>query len=113
MGFLKREGKNDAIVAGMAVGDMREKEYDGKKFYEVPVSLTKDSVVNVAVWNRKPEEIKKYDHVLAFGEFKQTQKDDKTFYSLTADFIMKENASKVETSAPADLQPVDDDNLPF
>ena len=111
MAFIKRENKGDAIVAGMVVGDMREKDYDGKKFYEIPVSLTKESVINVAVWNRKPEDIKKYDHIIAVGEFKQAQKDDKIYYSLTADFIAKEKSSSVESN----LIPIDDDDqtLPF
>lgn len=111
--FLKRENKTDAMVAGYVVGDMKEKEYDGKKFYEVGVSMGKDGgIVNVAVWNRKPEDIKKGDYVFAAGQFKATKKDDKTYYSLTADFISKENSTKVET--PQDLEPYQDvDDLPF
>ena len=111
--FLKRENKTDAMVAGYVVGDMKEKEYEGKKFYEVGVSMGKDAgIVNVAVWNRKPEEIKKGDYVFAAGQFKATKKDDKTYYSLTADFISKENSTKVEV--PQELEPYQEvDDLPF
>ena len=111
--FLKRENKTDAMVAGYVVGDMKEKEYDGKKFYEVGVSMGKDAgIVNVAVWNRKPEEIKKGDYVFAAGQFKATKKDNKAYYSLTADFISKENSTKVEV--PQELKPYQEvDDLPF
>ena len=111
--FLKRENKTDAMVAGYVVGDMKEKEYDGKKFYEVGVSMGKDAgIVNVAVWNRKPEDIKKGDYVFAAGQFNATKKDDKTYYSLTADFISKENSTKVEV--PQELEPYQEvDDLPF
>lgn len=111
--FIKREGKEDSIVAGMAVGDMKEKEYNGKTFYEVGVSMDKDHIVNVAVWNRKPVQIKKYDIVYAAGKLKVQKKDDKTYYSLTADFIAKENSVKVE-DCPSELTPIEeDDDLPF
>lgn len=112
--FIKRENKTDATVAGYVVGDMKEKEFDGKKFYEFGVSMGKDAgIVNVAVWNRKPEGIKKGDHVFAAGQFKATKKDDKTYFSLTADFIIKENSTKIEAT-PAELEPYQDvDDLPF
>lgn len=113
--FIKRDNKKDAIVAGYVVGDMKEKEFDGRKFFEVGVSMGKDAgIVNVAVWGRKPEEIKKGDRILAGGEFKATKKDDKTYYSLTADFIIKENSSKtVEDLQPELTEIEDDDSLPF
>lgn len=113
--FLKRPGeKNDSIVAGYAVGDLKEKAYDGKKFYEVGVSMGKDAgIVNVTVWGRKPEEIKKGDHVFAAGQFSMTKKDDKVYYSLNADFIARETSSKIVEDKPAELEPIDDDGLPF
>lgn len=115
MAFIKRNGdKNDCVVAGMVVDDMRTKEFEDKTFYEIPVSMGKDAgVINVAVWSRKPAEIKKYDHVLAAGQLKVTTKDDKTYYSLTADFIIKEDSVRVEEKPKADLEPIDDDGLPF
>lgn len=112
--FIKRDKKNDAIIAGFVVGDMKEKEFDGKKFYEVGISMGKDvGITNVAIWNRKPEEIKKGDYVLACGHFKVTTKDDKTYYSLTADYISKENSTKIVEETDPDLVPIEDNSLPF
>lgn len=113
--FIKRQGeKNDCIVAGMVVNDMRTKEFENKTFYEIPVSMGKDAgVVNVAVWERKPEDIKKYDHIVALGQLKVATKDDKTFYTLTADFIAKEMTSKIEPKQQEELTEIDDDSLPF
>ena len=95
--FIKRNGeKNDCVVAGMVINDMRTKEFEDKTFYEIPVSMGKDAeIINVTVWNRKPEEIKKFDHVLACGQLKVQKVDKdgetKTYYTLNADFIVKEN----------------------
>lgn len=113
--FIKRDNKKDAIVAGYVVGDMKEKEFDGKKFFEVGVSMGKDvGIVNVSVWGRKPEDIKKGDRILAGGEFKATKKDDKTYYSLSADFVMKENSTKIVEETQPELTPIEeDDSLPF
>ena len=117
--FIKRENKPDALIAGMVINDMRTKEYNGETFYEVPVSMGKDAeIINVAVWNRKPEEIKKYDHVLAGGQLKVQKGTDKNgeekmYYSLTADFICKEKTEKQANNIPEDLEPIDDDKLPF
>ena len=111
--FIKREGKDDCIVAGMAVGNMKEKEYEGNKFYEVGISMGKDAgIVNVAIWHRKPVDIKKYDKVLALGRLKVAKKEDKTYYSLDADFVAKEDSVKVQENI--ELTPVEDDeDLPF
>lgn len=111
--FLKRDNKKDAIVAGYVVADMKEKEFDGRRFYEVGVSMGKDAgIVNVAIWGRKPTEIKKGNYVFACGQFKVTKKDEKTYYSLTADFIAKEDSVKEETQH--DLTEIEDDGtLPF
>lgn len=111
--FIKREGKDDCIIAGMAVADMKTKTYDEKEFYEIGVGVAEDQVINVTVWNRKPQDIKKYDRVIACGKLKVTKKDDKTFYSLTADFVAKEQTSKAETQPVQELTEIDDDSLPF
>ena len=38
--FIKRNGeKNDCVVAGMVINDMRTKEFEDKVFYEIPVSM--------------------------------------------------------------------------
>lgn len=111
--FIKRENKTDAIVAGFAVGDIKEKEYDGKKFYEIGVFMGKDAgIVNVTIWNRKPQDIKKGDYVFACGQFRATKKDDKTYYALTCDFIAKENSEKIVVEEP-ELTVINDDSLPF
>lgn len=115
--FIKRDKKDDCLIAGMAVGDIKEKEYNFKPFYEVAISIGKDEkgndlpIVNVSIWGRKLD-IKKYDKIFACGKLKINQKEDKTYYSLTADFIMKEQTTKYE-SVPPELTPVDDDSLPF
>lgn len=113
--FIKRDNKKDAIVAGYVVGDMKEKEFDTKKFYEFGISMGKDAgIINVTIWGRKPAEIKKGDHVLACGEFKVTKKDDKTYYSLTADFIIKENSTKIVEDLQPELTEIEEDgSLPF
>lgn len=116
--LLIRQGKDDAIVANYTVGDIKEKDFEGKKFYEVGVSMGKDAngnnlpIVNIAIWGRKVD-IKKGDRILAAGKLKITKKDDKTYYSLTADFITKEISEKIETAPQPELTPVDDDDLPF
>ncbi len=118
--FIKRSGdKNDCLVAGMVVDDMRSKTFEDKSFYEIPVSMGKDAgIISVTVWNRKPEDIKKYDHVLAGGQLKVTKKtseegEEKTYYSLNADFVVKEKTQKVEEKPQEELEPIDDDSLPF
>jgi len=116
--FLIRQGKDDAIIANYAVGDIKEKDANGKKFQEVGISMGKDAdgnnlpIVNVSIWGRKVD-IKKGDRVIACGKFKTTKKDDKTYYSLTADFIIKEDSIKIETTTQPELTPTDDDDLPF
>ena len=113
--FIKRDNKKDTILTGYVVRDMKEKEFDGRKFFEVGVSMGKDvEIVNVSVWGRKPEEIKKGDRILAGGEFKVTKKDGKTYYSLTADFIIKENSTKIVEDLQPELTEIEeDDSLPF
>lgn len=117
--FIKRNGeKNDCVVAGMVINDMRTKEFEDKTFYEIPVSMGKDAeIINVTVWNRKPEEIKKFDHVLACGQLKVQKVDKdgetKTYYTLNADFIVKENCVKAQEKTQPELEPIDDDSLPF
>ena len=113
MSVIKREGKADCIVAGMAVGDMKQKEYDDKTFYEVGVGVGNEQIINVAIWNRKPIQISKYDRVLAVGQLKATTKEDKTYYSLNADFITKETAEGFEIKQKEELAEIDDDSLPF
>ncbi len=111
--FIKRIGeKNDCVIAGMAVGDLKEKEYDGKTFYEVGVGVAENQIINVAIWNRKPGTIKKYDRVFAAGPLKATAKDGKTYFSLNADFITIEKVAN-EDDTPKDMTEIDDDSLPF
>lgn len=117
--FIKREGKEDCIIAGCAVGDLKEKEYNGEPFVEFGIGMGKDKdgnnlpIVNITVWNRKLT-VKKGDRVLACGKLKQTQKDDKTYYSMSADFVIKEATEKKETEAQDnDYTDIDDDSLPF
>lgn len=70
-------------------------------------------IVNITVWNRKLT-VKKGDRVLACGKLKQTQKDDKTYYSMSADFVIKESNEKQVTPPPQpELVEIDDDDLPF
>lgn len=116
--FLQRSGKEDSLIANYTVDDIKEKEFDGKKFYEVGVSMGKDAngenlpIVNVAIWGRKID-IKKGDRILAVGKLKVTKKDDKTYYSLTADFVAKEDSLKIEVAPQPELSPTEDDDLPF
>lgn len=117
--FIKRTDKNDAIVSGMVVNDMREKTYEDRTFYEIPVSMGKDAgILSVTVWNRKPEEIKKFDHVFCCGQFKKVTRtsedgEEKTYYSLDADFVIKETSSKIAKDQSQELVIVDDGDLPF
>ena len=30
--FIKRDGKDDCLIAGFVVGDQKNKEYNGKKY---------------------------------------------------------------------------------
>ena len=116
--LLVRQGKEDAIVAGPAVVETKTKEFDGKTFYEIGVGMGKDAegnnlpIINVVVWGRKAD-INKGDRVFAAGKLKITKKDDKTYYSLTADFVAKENSVRTEDKPKEELQPIDDDTLPF
>lgn len=116
--FLKREGKEDCIIAGPTVGDAKEKEYNGDKFIEFGVGMGKDSegnnlpIVNITVWNRTLD-IKKGDRVVACGKLKQTKKDDKVYYSMSADFVAKESSAKREAPPQPELTEIDDDDLPF
>lgn len=116
--FIQRVGKDDAIIANYTVGDIKEKEFDGKKFYEVGVSMGKNAsgdnlpIVNVTIWGRKMD-IKKGDRIAAFGKLKVNKQDDKTYYSLTADFVMKEDSLKIEVASQPELTPTEDDDLPF
>lgn len=116
--FFKRDKKDDCMIAGMVVVDLKEKEYNDNIFYEFGVGFGKDEngndlpIVNVTTWGRKID-VQKYDRVFVCGHLKTNQKDDKTYYSLNADFVMKENCQKRQTT-PKDLTPVDDDDsLPF
>lgn len=116
--FIKREKKDDCVIAGMAVSDLKEKEYNSKTFYEVGISVGKDEkgndlpIVNVSIWGRKVD-IKKYDKILACGRLKTNQKEDKIYYSLTADFIVKEQNEKIQETPPELKEIEEDDDLPF
>lgn len=116
--FIKRDGKDDCMIAGCTVGDAKEKEYNGEPFIEFGIGMGKDKdgnnlpIVNITVWNRKLT-IKKGDRVFACGKLKQTQKDDKTYYSMSADFVCKEDTEKKEADPQADTEPINDDDLPF
>jgi len=117
--FIKRDGKDDCIIAGVVIADAKEKEYNGETFYEFGIGMGKDKdgnnlpIVNITVWNRQVD-IKKGDRVAACGKLKQTQKDDKTYYSMSADFVSKETSAKKPTPPPQpELTEVDDDDLPF
>lgn len=119
--FIKRDKKDDCIIAGFVVGDQKTKEYNGKSFVEFGISMGKDEndqnlpIVNVAVWERQIPAIHKGDRVLAAGKLKSAEKDGKTYYSLSADFCIKEVIEASNAPTPADLEPVDidDDSLPF
>ena len=109
--IIKRGEKPDCIVAGMAIDNIREKEYDGKIFYEVPVSIGKGAeIINISIWGRRPEGIVKYSKVFACGKMKtnSVEKDGKakTYYSLTADFIMAEALTPTSSAE-------EDNKLPF
>ena len=94
--FIKRDKKDDCLIAGFVVGDQKNKEYNGKNYVEFGISMGKDEngenlpIVNVAVWERQIPTIHKGDRVLAAGKLKSAEKDGKTYYSLSADFCIKE-----------------------
>ena len=117
--FIKRDGKDDCLIAGFVVGDQKNKEYNGKKYIEFGISMGKDEkgenlpIVNVAVWERQIPAIHKGDRALAAGKLKMAEKDGKTYYSLSADFCIVEAIETASIPAPADMEPVDDDDLPF
>lgn len=118
--FIKRQKKDDCIIAGYVVGDQREKEFAGKRFVEFGIGMGQDEngenlpIVNITVWNRTLPTIRKGDRVLAAGKLKETKKDDKTYYSLNADFCIKEILGQEEPKTHhEDLTPIDDDDLPF
>ncbi len=114
--FFKRDKKDDVQIAGVAISDIKEKEYQGKVFFEVGVGVGKDEqgndlpLINVTMWGRKID-IKKGDRIYACGKLKVTQKDDKKYFSLTADFVAKEESEKRQTTPP-ELTETEDD-LPF
>lgn len=117
--FIKRDGKDDCLIGGMVVADAKTKEYNEKEFIEFGIGMGKDAdgndlpIVNITVWNRKLD-IKKGDRVLAGGKLKVTKKDNKTYYSISADFAMKETSEKkVEEQKQPELTEIDDDSLPF
>lgn len=116
--FIKRDGKDDCIIAGAVVADAKEKEYNGEAFIEFGIGMGKDKegnnlpIVNITVWNRKID-IKKGDRVIACGKLKLTQKEDKTYYSMSADFVAKETSEKREPAPQPEPTEVDDDDLPF
>ena len=119
--FLKREKKDDCIIAGYVVGDEKHKEYNGKNYVEFGISMGKDEegenlpIINISVWERQIPEIKKGDRVLAAGKLRATEKDGKVYFSLSADFCIKEiveNAPELTDKMPS-LEPIDDDDLPF
>lgn len=115
--FLKRDKKDDCIISGPVVVDMKEKEFNGKVFNEFGMGMGKDEkgnnlpIVNVTLWDRTMD-IKKGDRVAVFGKLKVTQKDDKTYYTLTADCVIKEISEKRQTTPP-ELTETEDDDLPF
>lgn len=121
--FIKRGKKDDCLIAGYVVGDQKSKEYNGKLYIEFGIGMGKDEngenlpIVNITVWERQLPPIKKGDRVLVCGKLKQSTKDDKTYYSLTADFCIKEILNNATQNAPKETQPeleeADDDSLPF
>lgn len=121
--FIKREKKDDCLISGYVVCDQKIKEYNGKQFVEFGISMGKDEndenlpIVNVAIWERNIPEIKKGDRVLATGKLKVTTKDDKIYYSLTADFCIKEilcdGAQRTVKKVEEEAVSIDDDDLPF
>lgn len=121
--FIKRDKKDDCIIAGYVVGDQRVKEYNGKAFVEFGVGMGIDDngehlpIVNVTVWNRTIPSIYKGDRVLAAGKLKVNQSGDKVYYSLVADFCIKEIQAEEYTSMSKDtlanIIPIDDADIPF
>lgn len=117
--FIKRENSDDCIIAGYVILDQKEKEFEGREFIEVAVNVGKNSqgedlpLINITVW-RKLFPFKKGDHVIAAGKLRVTKKDDKTYYSMNAEFIAKEEVfNRFEDKPAKDLTPIDDDSLPF
>ena len=120
--FLKREKKDDCIISGYVVGDEKHKEYSGKSYVEFGISMGKDEttgenlpIINISVWERQIPEIKKGDRVLATGKLRATEKDGKIYYSLSADFCIKEilDSAPILTDKLPNLEPIDDESLPF
>lgn len=121
--FIKRDKKDDCLIAGYVVGDQKNKEFNGKNYIEFGISMGKDDagenlpIVNIAVWDRTVPTIKKGDRVLAAGKLKCTKKEDKVYYSLNADFCIKEILGENNAEKPKDedveVMPIDDDDLPF
>lgn len=111
--------KNDGrMVVGTVISDIKEDEYNGKAVYKFGLGIGKDEngndlpIVNVVMWNRRIA-IVKYDKVLACGKLKVTQKEDKTYYSLTADFVSVEN-SEPRQATPKEFKEIDNnDDLQF
>lgn len=116
--FFKREKKDDCVIAGLVVVDTKEKEYNGEKYLEFALGMGKDEsgnnlpLVNVSVWGRRVD-VKKGDRVAVFGKLKQTTKDDKVYYSMSADCVVKEISVKNENPPQPELTEIDDDSLPF
>lgn len=119
--FIKRDKKDDCLIAGYVVSDQKEREYNGKQYIEFGIGMGKDEsgenlpIVNISVWERKLQDIKKGDRVLAAGKLKVTEKEDRKYYSMTADFCIKEficEAQKQNTYKDG-LEIVDNDSLPF
>lgn len=121
--FIKKEKKDDCIISGYVVGDQKQKDYNGKPYVEIGIGMGKDEngenlpIVNIAIWDRNIPVIKKGDRVMASGKLKKTEKDDKTYYSLNADFCIKEvtcegTPKSTETTKPK-FEEIDDDDLPF
>lgn len=121
--FIKRDKKDDCLIAGYVVGDQKSKDYNGKPYVEFGISMGKDEngenlpIVNVTVWERNLPQIHKGDRVLAAGKLKKTEKDDKTYFSLNADFCIKEILGEIAPKSTqytqTELEPIDDDDLPF
>lgn len=120
--FNKRDKKDDCIISGYVVADQKVKEYNDKTYVEFGISMGKDEngdnlpIVNISVWDRTIPTIFKGDRVFAAGKLKATKKDDKVYYSLTADFCIKEvhveNVPKMSEKEQDELTEIDDD-LPF
>ena len=116
--IIKYGNKEDCIVAGIVVADSKEEEYNGENFVKFGLGIGKDKDGNnVSVWNRKID-LKKSDRVLVCGKLKINQKDDKTFYSISADYISKETCEKNPPAHMAlldepEMKETEDDSLPF